>query len=262
MVFRENVLYIYTDGSSLRSPRRGGLGIRFIYVDAGGEEQVHDIQSPGYKGATNNEMELKACVMAIEEAMRLLLTRGVTRIIFRTDSAYIVDNYKTAMFQWSTNRWQRRSGAPVLNAELWKKLLRGMKKVRVRVDFEWVKGHSRDEHNRAVDRMAKQSARMASQAPLSLVHVRRKLTDESVQPGSVEMRGQRVSIRIISTERLTVQKVWKCKYEVISKRSDDYLRVDIIFSDKLLKAGHSYYVQVNDDTGNPRIRKVFWEIEN
>lgn len=86
MVFRENVLYIYTDGSSLQSPRRGGIGIRFINVDANGEEQVQDVQSPGYKGATNNQMELKACVMAIEEAMRLQLTKGVTRIIIRTDS--------------------------------------------------------------------------------------------------------------------------------------------------------------------------------
>lgn len=68
MVFRENVLYAYTDGSSLRTPRRGGFAIRFIYVDDYGEEQVQDIQSPGNKNATNNEMELKACVVALEEA--------------------------------------------------------------------------------------------------------------------------------------------------------------------------------------------------
>lgn len=261
MVFRENVLYIYTDGSSLQSPRRGGIGIRFIYVGLNGEEQIQDIQSPGYKGATNNQMELKACVMALEEAVRLQFTLGATRIIIRTDSTYIVNNYRKAMFEWSANRWCRRSGAPVLNAELWKRLLRVMKAAGTRVDFEWVKGHSKDEHNRAVDRMAKQSAIMATQAPLSLVHVRRKLTDESVNLGSVQMRGQRVSIRIISTEYLKLQKVWKCKYEVISKGSVDYLNVDIIISDELLKAGHSYYVQLNDDTSNPRVRKVFWEIE-
>ncbi len=262
MVFRENVLYAYTDGSSLRTPRRGGFAIRFIYVDDYGEEQVQDIQSPGNKNATNNEMELKACVVALEEAEKQELTFGKTRVIVRTDSLYIVDNYTKAMFEWSQNRWIRKSGAPVLNAELWKKLLKGMNKIGLRVDFEWVQGHSKDEHNRAVDRMAKQSARAATNAPLSLVHVRRKLTDESVQQGSVLLCGQRISIRAITAEYLKVQKIWKYKYEVISKSSDHYLKADCIFSEELLKAGHSYYVKVNDDMNNPRVVKVYREIAN
>lgn len=206
--------------------------------------------------------ELEACVMALEEAIRLQLISRVTRVIVQTDSAYIVNNFKTAMFEWSTKRWHRRSGAPVLNADLWKNLIRAMKRSGIRVDIEWVKGHSKDEHNRAVDRMARQSARNAAQAPLILVHVRRKLTDESVEPGSIEMRGQRVSIRIISTEHLKVQKVWKCNYEVISKGSDDYLKADIICSsNESIKVGHSYFVYVSNDTGNLGIRKLFWEIE-
>lgn len=262
MVFRQNVLYIYTDGSSLRTPRRGGFAIRFIYVDTNGEDQVQDIESPGHLNATSNQMELKACVFALEEAMRLHLTTGVTRIIIRTDSLYVADNYKKAMFEWSSNRWIRRSGAPVLNADIWKELLKAMKNARVRVEFEWIRGHSRDEHNIAVDRMARRSAQAAARAPLSVVHVRRKLSDKSVERGIVQMRGQRLSIRIISTEYLNVQKIWKLKYEVISRRSDDYMSVDIIFSDALLKAGHSYYVRVNDDTNNPRIVKVFREIES
>jgi hypothetical protein len=128
------------------------------------------------------------------------------------------------------------------------------------VDIEWVKGHSKDEHNRAADRMARQSARVASRAPLSLVHVRRKLSDESVEPGSVRLQGQRLSIRVITTEYLGVQKTWKCKYEVISKKSEHYMRVDIIYSKHLLKAGHSYFVQVCSDTNNPEIVRVFREI--
>jgi ribonuclease HI len=205
-------------------------------------------------------MELKAIVVALEEAKRLHLINGISRIIVRTDSAYVVDNYRKAMFEWSSNRWLRRSGAPVLNADLWKQLLKAMKNTGTRVDIEWVKAHSKDEHNRAVDRMARQSARIADKPPLSLVHVRRKLSEESVDPGSVAMLGQRISIRIITTEYLSVHKLWRCKYEVVSRASPFYLKVDFIISDQLLKSGHAYYVRVNRDSANPRIVKVFREI--
>jgi ribonuclease HI len=260
VTFHRGVLYAYTDGSCLHSPRRGGIGVRLIYVDEYGAEQVQDIQSPGYRNATNNQMELKACIFALEEAHRLCLTAGVTRIIIRTDSRYVVDNYKKAMFQWPNTRWYRQCGAPVLNTELWKQLTKSMKKTGVRVDIEWVKGHSKDEHNRAADRMARVSADKAVNAPLSLVHARRKLSEESVCPGSVEMRGQRISIRIVTTEYLRPHKLWKHKYEVISKRSPYYMLVDIIYSDQLLEPGHSYYLRVNDQTDNPRVVKVFREL--
>jgi hypothetical protein len=136
-----------------------------------------------------------------------------------------------------------------------------MKSVGVRVDIEWVRGHSKDEHNRAVDRMARQSARMATDSALSIVHVRRKLSEESVQPGSVPLQGQRLSIRIITGEYLEMHKTWRCKYEVMSKTSDHYMKVDFVYCEHLLEAGHSYYVQVCSDTRNPRVVKVFREIQ-
>jgi ribonuclease HI len=52
-----------------------------------------------------------------------------------------------------------QQGTPVLNADLWKRLVRAIKNAERRVDFEWVRGHSRDLHNRAVDKMAKGSAK-------------------------------------------------------------------------------------------------------
>lgn len=236
------------------------MAIRFVTVDTDGGELIQDVQLPGHLNATNNQMELKACVVGLKEAVRLFQIHGVSRIIIRTDSMYVAENYQTAMFQWSRAQWFRRSGAPVLNADLWKDLLKAMRDTGVRVDIEWVRGHSKDEHNRAVDKMAKRSAKAAWEEPLSAVHVRRKLSAHVVDPGSVEMNGQRMSIRIISSEPLKVQKLWKCKYEVMTKTSDFYALVDIIYSDELLSPGHTYYVQVNDQTANPRVLKVFREI--
>ena len=74
------------------------------------------------------------------------------------------------------------------------------------------------------------------------------------------MSGQRLSIRVITCEYLHPQRVWKLKYEVISKASPYRGKVDVIFSDELLKDGHSYYVRVNDNTRNPRIVKAFREL--
>jgi len=259
-VLAENALNIYTDGSSFSSPRTGGIGMRFVLVDACGREQVHDFCPSGYKGATNNQMELKACIMALSEAKRLGWSQGVGKIVIHTDSMYVSSNYKKAMFEWPKSRWHGRSGAPVLNAELWKNLTRAMKASGCRVDIEWVKGHSKDPHNKAADKMARQSARSPMNPPLTQVSVRRKRSPETVSPDSVAMLGQRLSIRVITSEYLRTQRVWKLKYEVTSKASTYHGKVDIIFSDILLKDGHLYHVRVNDNAGNPRIVRVFREL--
>jgi ribonuclease HI len=255
----DGVLDIYTDGSSFQSPRVGGIGIRFVYIDSSGNEQFQDIQSPGYKNATNNQMELRACIMAMKEAIRLQLTIGITKIVIYTDSLYIVDNLKNAMFEWPKTRWFTRSGRPVLNAEQWKELTKCLKNLKTRFEFKWIRGHSKNIHNRAVDRMARQSAKLPLNSPLSVVFVRKKLTSETVDLGSVEMKGQRISIRIITSEYLTVQKISKYKYEVLSRKSQYFGSVDIIFSKEQLKVGHSYFVKVNGDSSNPRIEDVIRE---
>ena len=257
----ENALNIFTDGSSMGSPRRGGIGVRFVIIDSSGKEQVQDFEFAGHRNATNNEMELQACIVALKEAMKQNLPPNVTRVVIQSDSFYVVDNYKKAMFQWTKTRWLTRSGRPVLNADLWKDLVKCFQKIRMPVEIRWVKGHSKSEHNKAADRLARQSAMSAFKAPLTHVSVRRKITDKSVDIGSVELTGQRITIRIITSKHLTVQKVWKYKYEVISKHSRYRGNVDIIFSENFLSSGHTYYVRVNSDTSNPRIEKVFREIE-
>ena len=256
----ENALHIYTDGSSLPSPRRGGIGIRFLLIDSQGREEISDSRHAGYKGATNNQMELQACIVALEEAHDRGLATPVSKIVVHTDSQYVADNVNQAIFTWPKQRWTTRAGTPVLNADLWKRLVRAIKNAGRRVEFEWVQGHSRDPHNRAVDKMAKGSAKSTLGPALSVVSVRKKWTGESVSIGSVRMLGQRLSIRVITCEWLHQQKLWKLKYEVISKASPFLGKVDIIFATDVLADGHAYFVQVNQDTANPRIAKVFREL--
>ena len=257
----EDALNIYTDGSSYSNPRTGGIGIRFVTIDDAGDEEVEDLPVPGYRNATNNSMELYACVVALQKTSGHPKISQMNRICIFTDSRYVVDNYRKAIFQWPGQKWLTISGTPVLNARLWKQLVREIRKAPRKVEFAWVKGHSRNPHNKAVDRLAKQSAKNAVNDPMSIVAVRRKQTKKSVDIGSVEMRGQRLAIRIISSEYLRVQKLNKYKYEVLSKGSKYFENVDLIYSTHDMRAGHHYEISVNRDTSNPRVLNVLRELD-
>lgn len=261
-VITEDALNIYTDGSSFGGPRRGGVGMLFVLIDDSGNEQSHEFCPPGYRGATNNQMELKACVLALREASRLRLTDAVSKIVIHTDSMYVSENVNRAKFEWPKTKWCRRGGAPVANTELWKDLIKAIKAAGKPVHFEWVKGHSKDLNNRKVDKLAKSSARTALNPPLTIVNVRRKLSSEIVALGSVGMLGQRLTIRVITSEYLRTHRVWKLKYEVMSKRSPYYSKIDVIYSEPMLSAGHQYRVRVNSDPKHPRIEKLFSEVEH
>jgi len=256
----ENALNIYTDGSSRSKPRTGGVGIRFIYVDTSGDEIIEDLSSPGYKGATNNEMELNACILALKNSSPFLQKRFYNKIIIFTDSKYVVDNYKNAMFLWPRTKWLKKAGAPVLNAHLWKDLIRNVRNTCKRVEIVKVKGHSKDKHNRAVDKLAKLSAQNPLNKPLAVSTVRRKKSKKQTQIGSVEMLGQRITIRIIECKYLSVQRIYRYRYEVMSRKSPYYGKVDFLCSTEVLREAHTFSVHLNSDKNNPGIEKVFKEV--
>jgi ribonuclease HI len=176
---------------------------------------------------------------------------------------YVKGNVDRAKFLWPKLKWCNRDGRPIENAQLWKELIRVLRKVHKRVDFEWVEGHAKNPHNKAVDKLAKQSAKGVLKRPLKIVSVRKKRSTETVQQGSVPMRGQTLAIRVITDVYMRVQKVYKYKYEVLPGTSAQTGKVDWIYheSDECLRAGHHYEVRVNDNTANPRIVEVIRELE-
>lgn len=259
-----HALNIYTDGSALKNPGIGGIGIRFIFPDfLEKEESIKDFAFPGFKGATNQQMEIKACIVALEEAMRLVELPQINTIVIYTDSIYVVDNYKKAMYNWPSNGWVKYDGSPVLNVQLWKELVRKIKRVGRLVEIKWIKGHSANIHNKAVDKMAKQSAQKAVEnfSPNSSINVRKKKTKEKTERGSVNMLGQRIKIRIITSEYLKEHKKFRLRYEVVSKNSKFYDKVDFIYSEKPLRAGHIFLVIFNKNNGYPEINHILKEIE-
>lgn len=260
MTLRKNWLYIYTDGSSLPKPRRGGIGIRYVYLNEKEEEFRIDGNEFGYSSATNNQMELKAVIEGLKGIKNLDIPIRYNNIEVRTDSRYVVDNKNNAIYYWAKQKWLNQYGKPVENAILWKELIKVLMTIQCKVDIEWVKGHAKDTDQKAVDHLAKQSAQAPLYPPLNVVKLRRKKSKKKTLIGSVEMKGQRVTIHIINEEYLRLQRLSKYRYEIISKRSEYYGNVDFAYSEiHTLKAGHKYIVMFNKDNRNPRIVKVLKE---
>lgn len=257
ILISDTALNIYTDGSSQSSPRRGGIGYKYIYYDANGEEKI-EYPSPrfGIKEATNNEMELYAVIEALKDAVAIIEKEYFSKVVVYTDSRYVSDNYKRAIFQWQQSKWVNRNGRPIQNVGLWKEFIHITKKLRKVVEIKWVKGHAKDIHNKDVDAIAKKTAVVALNKPISLSIVRRKISNKKTVIGSVLMEGQSMCIHVITSSYLNTHKLSKYRYEVMSKCSKYFGNVDVIFSEHNLRTNHFFKVRVNDTTANPRILEV------
>src|SRR5437899_11782816 len=113
-ILDDGALTIYVDGSKYEAPRRGGRGVHFAWVDDAGNEQTWDAALPAIRGATNNEMELEAPIVALrlvrDGKVPVDLTR-FNKIVIRTDSMYVFDNIPNAISVWRKTGWTKRSGA-------------------------------------------------------------------------------------------------------------------------------------------------------
>ena len=260
---RDDAISIFTDGSSKQGPRRGGIAFRIVVTGEDGHEEVHERNPHGYPRATNNEMELQACVAALgflASSRCPIDPSNYRRIVIYTDSMYVRKHIGLAISQWSRDKWTRRSGAPVVNAELWRDLIRAMKTMRrlgLPVDFEWVPGKS-SEHTVAVDRAAKNSAERPLSIPLSGGIVRRKRSEEETDPGSVPMLGQSAEVYIIDSRAMRIQKCTRYRYRLQGGDLDG--AIDFAFSKLLLKPGHAYRVRFNEEQANPWMVESFDEV--
>jgi ribonuclease HI len=262
---RDDAINVFPDGSSRSRPRRGGIGFRIVTFDAVGNEVREDEWLPGYKSATNQQMELLACIEAIRGALQHHRMREFNRIHVFTDSRYVVDNLYNAKFIWPKTQWCRTNGAPVLNEDLWKSLVKLIRDASpCKIEIEWAKGHSKgNPHNKAADQLAKISSTSAVKLALAPVQVRRKKSKNSTIPGSVRMEGQEMDIHILDPLTIRRHQLTRYRYEVLSPDSRYVGNIDFIFANSALdiRPGHHYRVKVNNDTKNPQIVELVEELE-
>jgi ribonuclease HI len=267
----DKALTIYTDGSCFPSPRAGGLGYLFVWTDENGEEQTHPACPPGWQQATNNQMELQAVVEALEYATSGRAPFDLSsfdKITIYSDAQYLTDNFNTAIYEWSRNGWTKRDGAPVRNTRVWKDILRLLRRLdrdhRLRVRVEWVKGHKKDPHNKAADKLARASAKGPQRRGfIQPARIRRKRSPNKVKEGSIRMGGQTVEVHIIVDQWLPApHSCLELIYEVTDEASPYFECVDKITSKIEVRAGHVYLVRLNEDQGHPQIVEVLHEVDD
>ncbi len=132
---------IYTDGACRNNPGRGGWGAILVY---GGREKE---LSGGEPLTTNNRMELSAVIAALSAL------KENCEVTLTTDSQYVVNAIEKGwLASWCKNGWKKSDKSPVLNADLWEKLLLLLDAHKV--SFVWVRGHNGHAYNERCDALA------------------------------------------------------------------------------------------------------------
>ena len=136
---------IYTDGACSGNPGPGGWGAILMY----GEHKKE--LSGGEPSTTNNRMELTSVITALEAL------KEPCEVTLYTDSQYVSNAINKGWLEsWQAKGWKRKGGE-VKNPDLWIKLVPLLEKHKV--TFEWVKGHSDNEHNNRCDELAVEESR-------------------------------------------------------------------------------------------------------
>jgi ribonuclease HI len=148
----ENTVRIFTDGSCLGNPGPGGwcalLRRRELSLDLCG----------GFSRTTNNRMEIMAAIQGLAA-----LTRPC-RVVLYSDSRYLCDAVnKNWLEAWQSRGWKKADKKPVLNRDLWEKLLPLLEKYHP--ELVWVAGHSGHPENEQADALARGAASSSALLP-------------------------------------------------------------------------------------------------
>jgi ribonuclease HI len=132
---------IHTDGACSGNPGPGGWGAILDYN--GTRKELHG----GEKVTTNNRMELKAAIEALNALKR------PCKVEMHVDSNYVKDGISKWIHGWKRNGWQTADKKPVKNVELWQALDEAIR--RHEISWHWVKGHAGHPGNERADELAR-----------------------------------------------------------------------------------------------------------
>ena len=139
------IIKIFTDGACSGNPGKGGWGAVLSFPDG----RVEEIGG-GKEETTNNQMELKAALCALERVAERQLPS--TQIELYTDSKYLIEGMQKWSKRWKQNNWQTKTNTEVKNKELWEGLLQ--KQQSLQIDWKHVPGHQGIGANERCDKIA------------------------------------------------------------------------------------------------------------
>lgn len=110
-------------------------------------------RSESLEAVTNQQMELLACILALEYLVSII--EDSDSVIIYTDSAYLCNCFQQKWYEnWKANGWINSKKQPVANKDLWERILDLLSIARGHISFQKVKGHNGDIWNEYVDRLA------------------------------------------------------------------------------------------------------------
>ena len=131
---------IYTDGACRGNPGPGGWGV--LLIAGRHRKTLHG----GERETTNNRMELKAAIEALNALKR------PSRVTLHTDSTYVMNGIRDWLPNWKARGWKTANKKPVKNKDLWQALDEAVG--RHEVTWKWVRGHAGNSGNEEADALA------------------------------------------------------------------------------------------------------------
>lgn len=132
---------LYTDGACSGNPGVGGWGAVLMFK--GHEREISGAEAD----TTNNRMEITAVISGLE------CLKEPCEVSVYSDSAYTVNAFANGwVYGWEKSGWKKADNKPVLNDDLWKRLL-ALTRLH-KVTFFKVKGHADNEYNNRCDKLA------------------------------------------------------------------------------------------------------------
>ncbi|HVB32442.1 MAG TPA: ribonuclease H [Gemmatimonadaceae bacterium] len=151
------LIAIYADESCLGNGREGdnpgaaGGVIEFRGAESGAVQRWDYWRSE--PATTNNRMAL----LSVIEAFQLIAQKGGRfRVLFTSDSQYLIKGMSEWVPGWMARGWRRKTG-PIENLALWKE---AVERVRPHaVQWQWVRGHDGHVQNEYANHLAIRAAR-------------------------------------------------------------------------------------------------------
>lgn len=135
---------IHTDGACKGNPGPGAYGA--VLVCGKHRKEI----SAAYRLTTNNRMELRAAIAALE------LLSEPCEVELHSDSKYLIDAIQQKWIDgWKRRGWRTAGKQAVKNQDLWQILTEAM--APHRIHWQWVKGHAGHRENERCDQLANQA---------------------------------------------------------------------------------------------------------
>jgi ribonuclease HI len=149
------IVAVYADESCLGNGREGsnpgGAGGVIEFVDPKGGLARWDywVSEPA---TTNNRMALHSVIEAFGELTRM---NRPFRVVFTSDSKYIVEGMRSWVASWVARGWKRKGG-PIENLALWQRAVAAV--APFETQWNWVRGHNGQPQNEYANHLATRAA--------------------------------------------------------------------------------------------------------